>query len=279
MSHLILLTLFTIRHALVHPMATECPIEGSHGETYDRVKLLQSENYKVEILGQPITTVDLEVTNPYIVENIENDVGIRDSTKLQIWTLTTHPCVVLMDYNTVLQQPLDEDIDLLLADEALKGFYIESPPDENTGGAGVDTGFMIIKPSIAEFNTIVDGYINTPFNPKTGWNGEGHHNFKGGMGISGYLSYHFAKDHGYVKLDRCIYAHTADEDCLATVEVEGCKSSKTKKEVCGNPRDCPYDHPHWSDKKKKGCETLHRKCKSFDQYLLPTCTVFIFSII
>ena len=247
-------------------MATECPIEGTQGESYDRVKLLQYGNYQVEILGHPITGTALATTNPYIVEHIENDVGIRDSTKLQIWSMMLHPAVVLVDYDTVLQKPLDNDIDLILANENLKGFYIQSPPDEKTGEAGVDTGFMIIKPSIQEFNNIVNAYINTPFDPKTGWNGKGHHNFKGGMGISGFLSYYFANDSGYEKLNRCVYAHTADDDCLATTSLEDSKAAKASATICGNPRDCPYDRSHWSAAKKGACETLHRKCKSFTLY-------------
>jgi len=263
------------RHALVHPVATECPIEGGiDGDTYDRVKLLQSENYRVEIMGHPITDSALAAANPYIAENIENDVGIRDSTKLQAWSMTLHPVVVLMDYDIVLQQPLNADIDSLLADANLKGYYIQSAPDEITGGAGVDTDFMIIKPSVEELDNIVNSYLNTPYDPVTGWNGQGHHDFKGGMGISGFLSYYFANDAGYVQLDRCTYAHTADDDCLATVNFSDAKAAKVMKNVCGNPRDCPYDHPHWSQDKKEACESMHRKCKSFDHasFLLLTYT-------
>jgi hypothetical protein len=78
----------------------------------------------VEILGHPITDIDLKETNPYIADNIEFDVGIRHSMKLQIWSL--NPVAILMDFDTILQKPLDEDIDSLLDDPALKGYYIRS---------------------------------------------------------------------------------------------------------------------------------------------------------
>jgi len=29
-------------------------------------------------------------------------------------------------------------------------------------------------------------------------------------------------------------------------------------EVCGNPRTCPYDNPHWSPAKREACAELHR---------------------
>lgn len=253
------------RHALVHPTATECPIEGDiDGGTYDRVKLLKSHNYYVEIMGHAITASALDLTQSYIAANIENDVGIHDSTKLQAWSMVLHPAVVLTDYDIILKQPLNAEINALLADPNLKGYYIQSPPDKVTGGAGVDTDFMIIKPSVAELDNIIDSYLNTPYDPSTGWNGQGHHDFKGGMGISGFLSYYFANDAGYVQLNRCMYAHTADDDCLDIVNFSDAKAAKVMTTVCDSPRYCPYDHPHWSQAKKEACESLHRTCKYFD---------------
>lgn len=251
-----------VRHAIVHPMATECPLQGTHGETYNRVKLLQSENYMVEILGHPITDQGLiSGGNQYIKDNIPNDVGIRDSAKLQAWTLTLHPVVVLMDYDTIIQQPLDREIDMLLADETLKGFYIASAPDKDTGKAGVDTGFLIIKPSMEEFNNIVTTYINTVFDPVLGWNSQGHNGFRGDIGISGFLSWYFANNNAYTELDRCLFAHDADEGCLTTTALDEAKSLKVHNSVCGNPRHCPYDSPEWSEDKRDACASLHRKCK------------------
>ena len=238
-------------------MAVECPVQGNHGETYNRVKLLQSQNYMVEILGQP----KLLKTHPYIRDNIPNDVGIRDATKLQIYTLMLHPVVVLMDYAMIIQKPIDADLDRLLADSSLKGFYISSAPDPVTGEAGVDTEFLVVKPSLDEYNKIVNAYLDTPFDPVTGWNGQGHHNFKGGMGISGFLSYYFDGNPEYEKLDRCLYAHDADEACLGTTSLEEAKILKVQESTCGNPRDCPYDHPDWSEAKKNACSYLHRKCE------------------
>ena len=249
------------RHALVHPTAVNCPIEGSSGKTYDRVKLLQSENYMVEILGHPVTENDLAINNEYIKDNIDNDVGIRDSTKLQAWTMDLHPVVVFMDYDSILQKPMDEEIDFLLADDKLKGLYILSPPDKNTGKAGVDTGFLIIKPSKKEFDRIVHLYKTVQFNPQTGWNGFGFHKYRGDIGISGFLNWYFHNDPGYVELDRCIYAHNADEECLNNVPFSEAKHLKMYDNICGNARHCPYDHPDWSAKKREACTAIHRRCK------------------
>lgn len=161
----------------------ECDVEGgSPGETYDRAKLLQSHNYNVEILGHPITEVMLEEAGQdYILNNIEYDVGIYDSTKLQIWSLTDHPVVVMMDYDILINKPLDFEIDMLIANDDMKGMYILNAPDQNTGGAGVDTAFMMVKPSIEELDTIVNLYLNTTYYPYSGWNGQGYNDFEGGM--------------------------------------------------------------------------------------------------
>jgi len=250
-------------HALIHPMATECPISEGSDVTYDRVKLLKSLNYRVEILGHPITETKLfEANQIHIKDNIESDIGIRDTIKLHAWSMTTHRVVVLMDYETMIDQPIDAEIDMLLASDSI-GMYLHSKPDETTGAAGVDTGFMIIKPSEDEFNNIVDSYLNTPYDPVSGWDGQGYNNFKGGLGLSGFLAYYFANHSGYVPIDRCTYAHTADEDCLGTLPFQNRKATTMLKDVCGNPRNCPYSHPLWADDKKEACAQLHRQYFSY----------------
>lgn len=262
-----------VMHALVHPMAIECSVDGiSTTDTYDRVKLMKSVNYQVDIVGHSITHVDLENGQQYyLLENIEDDVGIRDSTKLHIWRMTYHPVVVLMNHNSILQQPLDAEIDTLMADDNLKGMYILNAPDPETGGAGVDTGLLIIKPDLDEYSRIVNAYINTTYVEKAGWNrqnttyfegggwnGQGYNNFSGRLGISGFLAYYFDTNPGYMKLDRCIYAHDADDICNSERNVVDSKASKLVTESCGNPRECPYDHPSWTQTKKEQCSSLHK---------------------
>ena len=185
--------------------------------------------------GQPIIDTELYETNPYIAENIALDVGIRDSMKLQIFNLVDHPIAVLLGFDTIFQQDMEEELNALLANPQLKGYYIRSPKDKNSGEAGVDTNFLAVKPSAEEFSRIVSTYINTPYYPETGWNGEGHNNFEGGMGINGFLSYYFSKHpEEYVELDRCIFANNLDDECIERVpDFSVVKSSKDYKKVCG----------------------------------------------
>ena len=140
--------------------------------------------------------------------------------------------------------------------------------------SGVDTG-ILIKPSLQEFENIVNSYINTPFEPISGWNEEGHHLFVGGMGISGFLSYYFSKDEGYVQLDRCIYANNVDDECLDTVDISEVKCAKDYAKVCGDPLKSPYDQPDWSAKKLESCHQLHRKCKLSMQLMVHSSHFYI----
>lgn len=193
--------------------------------------------------GQPIIDTELYETNPYIAENIALDVGIRDSMKLHIFNLVDHPIAVLLGFDTIFQQSIEEELDALLANPQLKGYYIRSPKDKSSGQAGVDTNFLAVKPSAEEFSKIVNSYINTPYYPETGWNGEGHNNFEGGMGINGFLSYYFSKHpEEYVELDRCIFANNLDNECIERVpDFSVVKSSKDYKRVCGGKF---FEFPH-----------------------------------
>ena len=80
--------------------------------------------YRIEILGQPITNDHLIDHQDYINDNIEDDVGIRDSTKLHIFRLVEHPVVVLIDYDTLLQSSIDNLINDLIAGSDAKGYYV-----------------------------------------------------------------------------------------------------------------------------------------------------------
>ena len=253
------------RHAIVHPSAIDCPIEGPSGtSSFNRVKLHQSLNYKVDILGHPLKETDVcsSGNKEQICSNFQTcGTGVRESAIFHLWGSTNHHVAIAVDYNTVLQQPLDQEIDLLLSDEDMKGFYIRTPPDPVSGAAGVDTGFLMIKPSEEEYQNILNAYINTPYDPLTGWNGEGNHDFKGCLGISSFLLHYFSKDNDYVELDRCTYAHGADNECLAKKDISSAKGAKIYDRICGNPRHCPYTHPEWSKQKIDACVSLHEKCE------------------
>ena len=110
-------------------MANICPVQGTYGDMYDRTKLFQSMEYNVELLGHPIIDTMLYDTQPYIVENIESDVGIRDSMKLNIWNMVTHPAVVLFSFDTLQLNPITTEIDTLLVG-VFKSLKLEPVPTD-----------------------------------------------------------------------------------------------------------------------------------------------------
>jgi hypothetical protein len=66
-------------HAIVHHDAIFCL--APTGEQYDRVRVLESLGYHVQIKGSPIVTETgdfVNITAPYIAENVNNDAGAND---------------------------------------------------------------------------------------------------------------------------------------------------------------------------------------------------------
>ncbi len=201
-------------YALVNPNGVTCNIPGSN-EQYDRVAMLQDMGYRVEILGQPIVNSDLVEHQPYISENLEADVGIRDYTKLRAFAMTEHPVVVLYNYDVVFQYRIMEVIDALDADPNLKGYYVRKAACDEEGSTIVDTGFMVIKPSIEEYEKIIATYLSTPYDEVDGWNSEGHNKCDGKLGLPGFFSWYFSNNPEYEELDRCTYSFVADDECIS----------------------------------------------------------------
>lgn len=108
---------------------------------------------------------------------------------LHAFNLVEHTAVVVMDYkNTELQQSIQDEIDELVANPNKQVKFVR----DNDGG--ISKGFMIIKPSTAQFEAIRNEYLNTPYDAVTSWNGEGHNSSKGKLGLKGFFSYKVSKD-------------------------------------------------------------------------------------
>ena len=126
----------------------------------------------------------------------------------------------------------------------MKGYYVRTP-DCGGGNTLVDTSLMSIKPSMDEFNKISDAYLNTPYDPATGWNGEGHNQCDGKLGLPGCLSYYFSKDPAYVELDCCKYAFTVDDTCLNKIVQDDALMSEELGRTLGS-------NPHLADARELG---------------------------
>ena len=244
-------SIFSKRYAFVHPDAVTC--EGPDGEPYDRVSMLQQQGFWVEIQGPGVNDYEVSVSQPYIHEHIQEDVGLRDMIKFHAWKLTTHPLVVLMDFDSLILKPLNEEFNHLLADPNAKATIVRNAPS-NEGGQGVNTGMLILKPSLEEFENLRQNYLNTPYDEITGWNGEGHNNFPGKMGTPGFLSYYFSHNN-VIERDRCYYNNEMDPACSA-VPFDNVKVARHSPDTCGLPWECPGEGPIWNADVEKGCKNV-----------------------
>mmetsp|Transcript_8467 Transcript_8467/g.23723 ORF Transcript_8467/g.23723 Transcript_8467/m.23723 type:complete len:549 (+) Transcript_8467:178-1824(+) len=255
-------------YAIVHPLARICSDEG-RGE-YDRVEVLQSLGYRVEVKGEPLGIED--ISDPYLSANVESDVGIRDLMKLHAYTLTRHKVVVLIDFNTMLLQPLDGVVDDLMASPARAAFAMDYATLLPANGLnhGANMGLFLLKPSFASFNELIELYKTTSYDPMLGWNSQGVAGFDGSMGTSGLLT-HYYRSKPFIELDKCIYnndasnPHSDDGFCRnGDAHCDDCRFTITNKieagrfsSMCGKPWECSWDDS-WDAGTKQICREYHR---------------------
>ena len=256
-------------YSMVHPSARFCS-DADRGE-YDRVAVLQSLGYRVEVKGEPVGIED--VTDAYLAANVENDVGIRDLMKLHAYTLTRHKVVVLVDFNTMLLQPLDDAVDDLIASSAKVAFAMDYATQLPANGLnhGANMGLFLLKPSFAAFTELVNTYKTTAYDPILGWNGQGVAGFDGAMGTSGLVT-HYYRSKPFIELNKCIYnndaisPHSDDgycrdgeahcDDCRLTI-TNKIEAGRFDESTCGKPWECSWDDS-WDAATKQLCREYHR---------------------
>ena len=244
--------------AIVHPAAQYCTDSRDGKGTYDRVKVLEQLGYRVEIKGSPIWK-DV-VSDPYLQENAPSDLGFRDLMKLHAYTLTRHQVVIMVDFTTIILDPLDEVIDEMLESDQIKASFAyeyatESPALELQ--RGINTNLLLIKPSYSEYNTLVQLYRSETYNETMGWGGHGVGNFVGALGTSGLLTHYYRSNPDTdIELDKCTYANVVEdpvdestgycrdgseppcEDCRLKF-IHSVKAGRLNR-VCGRPWECPW---------------------------------------
>jgi len=217
-------------YAIIHPDAVTCT--GPNGEQYDRARVLQSLDYWVKIWDVPVAETDLE-GQPYLVANVENDVGLKDLIKLNALKLTQHEIVVLLDPTFTLKEPLDTVLDGLKYSDKKAAYVI----DPTTGC--LSTTMIAMKTSEEIFDELVETYKTVVYDETTGWGGSGIGLCDGGMGTSGLLQYYFS-DGSATQLNQCIFANEANPDCKDT-DFNNIVGYRMSDLVCDQPWTCSYD--------------------------------------
>jgi len=248
-------------YALMHPDAVTCM--SANGTDYDRATLLQGLGYWVKIWNSPLSESSLE-NQPYIAENIEDDVGLKDFMKLNALKLLEHDFVVIMDQDYILKKSLDPVLKEL-EDSGKIAAYVRDPV---TGGLSTD--ILILKPDLGTYDDLLDTFTTTPYTEDGGWGDSGIGKYPGGMGTSGLIDYFMNGPDPSLgtELDRCTYANNADDTCH-TKPFEDIVGYTMSPDTCGKPWECTYGELEalWSSETKIMCtEFLIHWVKSREEF-------------
>lgn len=232
-------------YAVIHPGAISCrgPIDGLDAQylglpqqdySYDRVAVLEELGYWVVIWKEPLYLHEIE--DEYLHDEIQNNTGIRDLLHLHAYNLTKHPVAVMMDFDTVFKEPIDNLIDELLNDPTKKSLYTKKEDGI------VNTGMLLVKPEKKELKSIIDTFRSTPYDTDLGWDKSG---FKG-MGVDGFLTYYYEFLNSNANTEMSLIA-SSDETAVV---------SFASKETCGKPWECHYDES-WDEETINVCRTMN----------------------
>uniref|UniRef100_A0A7S3NFL9 Uncharacterized protein n=1 Tax=Aureoumbra lagunensis TaxID=44058 RepID=A0A7S3NFL9_9STRA len=176
---------------------------------------LEACGYRVLERDLPLRIADIQ--GEYLRNRIEKNgcCGAWELLKLYAWTLTEYHRVVHVDMDVLILQPLDELYDdLKIWGPQVRAVYtydwtMARPPwGTNPPTQG---GFIIAKPDIEVFNSLVDVVRKGDFQGGKGWGGTGVGAYWGGMTIQGLVPYFFEKlrpGSGFA-VDECIYNNMA----------------------------------------------------------------------
>lgn len=194
-------------------------------------------NYTTLIRNTPFEGSDIRTK--FLRENIDGAscCGRKEYIKLYAYTLVQHPVVVVLDLDSLVLQPLDTLFDALLLDndddntmlvsssssgvpihnaknvtnlppsKKVEAFYTRDYNMVNAGRekyAGVQGGFLMVKPSEAVFEEYIDIVLEGDYRDGQGWGGK-YGYFFGGMQIQGICAYYYEEKHPQsgIELNRC----------------------------------------------------------------------------
>mmetsp|Transcript_24062 Transcript_24062/g.58102 ORF Transcript_24062/g.58102 Transcript_24062/m.58102 type:complete len:450 (+) Transcript_24062:351-1700(+) len=237
-------------YALVHPSAKECSAN------------LPKLGYTVLIRNTPFDKVDIQKT--FLRENIgkASCCGEKEFVKMWAYTLVHHPVAVVLDLDSLVLRPLDHLFDAIIEGEGLKEETFDKLPIHEPGKnkipkridafytkdynmvnnpsssevAGVQGGFLIIRPSEDVFDNYIDLVLEGNYIEGRGWGGK-YGYFFGGAQVQGICAYYYSGLHPErgVELNRCKINSMVDNPVF---EIEG---GKVRPNIDGKCRDGRVD--------------------------------------
>ena len=218
-------------YALVHPSAKECSIH------------LPQLGYTVLIRNTPFDKQDIRQTFLRENIDKASCCGEKEFVKLYAYTLVDHPVAVVLDLDSLVLQPLDVFFDAIIQGEDLTQetyeklpIHYNNPNNNNNNNnisnssrsippkkidafytkdynminafnhevAGVQGGFLMVRPSEAVFDEYIDLVLEGNYVEGRGWGGK-YGYFFGGAQVQGICAYYYAGLHPErgVELNRC----------------------------------------------------------------------------
>ena len=230
-------------------------------------EVLKKLGYHVIEVPLPINITAIQGKNLREHINLNGCCGASELIKLSSYRLMQYDWVVHMDADTFVNGAIDElfypeDNDLSLA-------YTTDPNMATHKGEDkmpAQGGFLLIKPSEADFRGIIRTILTTEFKNGGGWNGSKIGWFWGGMTVQGVLPYYYNRVSVNPQtpnktrrkiIDRCIYNTMADSDECLKKPISQVKSAHFT--ICQKPWTCFK----WGSSKKI-CEmpTCNPLCKA-----------------
>jgi hypothetical protein len=95
-----------------------------------------------------------------------------------------------------MMKPMDDVFDSFIGDPDKKiSFTYDYPRNlPNTGkNVGINTHWIIMKPDRLFFKTLAEAYRDATYDPNMGWNWQGIKDFKGVLGLKGFLVHYFTR--------------------------------------------------------------------------------------
>lgn len=212
-----------------------------HPDVHSSRGVLRKIGYHVIECPTPINTT--AITFDFLREKINKNgcCGAAELIKLNSYRLLQYDRVVHVDADTFFLHPIDE-----LFDREFSLIYTTDPNmatfKKKIEQFPVQGGFIVLRPSVEDYQGIIRVMMTTEFRIHRGWNSSHIGWYWGGMTVQGVLPYYYfrvTQPNRTQIVDRCYYNTMADTPECSTQKTSELKSAHFT--VCQKPWTCsPY---------------------------------------
>jgi len=232
---------------------------------------IEDAGWECRVVPTPLDVSKIKTPNLRSHISLNGCCGAHELIKLYAYLLPS-PVSVILDVDSLILRPLDSAISRIINMGEGAGMYTEDWGMVQPGRkAGAQGGFLILRPSLSTFTSLINIVLNVPFNEpgKPGWNGTGVGPFWGAMTFQGLIPFYYREVNEVESevLNRCEYnnmrdnPYTKDEtECRGPVKgvkiCQDCRETKVEDiysahfTLCQKPWGCHLNS-------KTHCKVLH----------------------